>query len=638
MGPASAIALVLALEAGVVGVAAVPAVLRTAAVALALFTLCGLAPALVLVRGRLAESVPLFVLPLGAAVSSLGLTLLGLAHLPLTVGLVVVCAGSLLALLLVLHRSSQSLGSALAAARTSVVASAAPLLIAAIVGLISLLPVFRSGFATVPGQNPDAALVVGSAVLLEHSPPTATRPDLPVNHVPLVWRSKYPIYYALAGVSALAGQDPIAAFPTLCAIVLALAAVGFFLVARHMLRAPPWISLAALFLVGIDRIVVYVTVQPFYNELWATFTLPFILLTGWRYLTEPGRATAAAFVLFAALGLLVYPLLLPFPLLFLGGYAWLTHRRERAAGRPTGWISSLSLPRVRSRAWSWVLGVPLTLLLAAVLVRGVIEKLVTAGIALAPGGDLINWRGGVPYFPFGRFVGVPGSGAASYAAVCLICGLALLALRAAPGDVRRPLGWMVIITAIAGIYFRLRRYGELFDFRDLAFLGPIVLTLAVVQLGRLLGSRRRLVLSTGAVGLGAAFVAVPIAASQEINRTFDNATAYVLELRTWSRALPAGASIRLDVPPIGMQMWATYMLHEHPLSALEPLGGFYPHPPRGRKARYVLTMRFQPRPVDAIGPPLLANAQFELWRMNPAVPGPDRSRRGLLDDYTKINY
>ena len=493
MGPASAIALVLALEAGVVGVAAVPAVLRTAAVALALFTLCGLAPALVLVRGRLAESVPLFVLPLGAAVSSLGLTLLGLAHLPLTVGLVVVCAGSLLALLLVLHRSSQSLGSALAAARTSVVASAAPLLIAAIVGLISLLPVFRSGFATVPGQNPDAALVVGSAVLLEHSPPTATRPDLPVNHVPLVWRSKYPIYYALAGVSALAGQDPIAAFPTLCAIVLALAAVGFFLVARHMLRAPPWISLAALFLVGIDRIVVYVTVQPFYNELWATFTLPFILLTGWRYLTEPGRATAAAFACSRRLACSSTHCFCRSRCCS-SAVAWLAHRRERAAGRPTGWISSLSLPRVRSRAWSWVLGVPLTLLLAAVLVRGVIEKLVTAGIALAPGGDLINWRGGVPYFPFGRFVGVPGSGAASYAAVCLICGLALLALRAAPGDVRRPLGWMVIITAIAGIYFRLRRYGELFDFRDLAFLGPIVLTLAVVQLGRLRGSRRRLVL------------------------------------------------------------------------------------------------------------------------------------------------
>ena len=141
---------------------------------------------------------------------------------------------------------------------------------------------------------------------------------------------------------------------------------------------------------------------------------------------------------------------------------------------------------------------------------------------------------------------------------------------------------------------------------------------------------------TGAVGLGAAFVAVPIAASQEINRTFDNATANVLELRTWSRALPAGASIRLDVPPIGMQMWATYMLHEHPLSALEPLGGFYPHPPRGRKARYVADDALPAAPGRRDRAAVARNAQFELWRMNPAVPGSrpvqTRAARRLHED------
>jgi hypothetical protein len=110
----------------------------------------------------------------------------------------------------------------------------------------------------------------------------------------------------------------------------------------------------------------------------------------------------------------------------------------------------------------------------------------------------------------------------------------------------------------------------------------------------------------------------------------------VLALRTWDRALPAGSSVRVDVPQSGSQLWITYMFLHHPLSALDPLGGVFPHPPVGRKADYVIALSSQPRPADAIGPVLLRNAQFQLWRMNPAVPGPDVSTRREIYDLSTI--
>jgi hypothetical protein len=642
---ACAVAIVLAIDAGVRGVGAVPAVVRTGVVRVAFCALCGWAPARHLIRGELALDRPLFVLPIGAALSCLELTLLGLLHVPLAVSLAIVIIGSLAAIAVTQARRQRRTGEPVGDSFESPVRgrhllarAAPPLAVALIVALVSLLPIFRAGFATTPGQNPDVILVIGSAKLLQHAPPTARRQEQPINHVPLVWRSKYPIYYELAAVSLLAGQDPNAVFPTLAAFVLALCAVGFFLLARHMLRAPPWIALAVLLLVGIDRIVLYVTVHPYYNELWASFTLPYILLLGWLYLTRPSRISAATFALFGALGLLVYPLMLPFPAIFLGGYAWLLYRRGRAAGQSPGWIAGLSLPRPRERPWLWLPIAILAIPVCAVLVRGVFEKLATAGIALAPGGDLIDWRGGVPYFPFGTYVGLPGGSALDYLGLLIVCALAVVALQRLPSDVRRPLRWLVVVTALAGVYLRHRRYGELFDFRDLAFLGPILLMLAVSELGWLIRSPRRTVAVAGLAGLAAALIAVPAGSSREINSTFDNASRSVLQLADWSRLIPRSASIRNDIPRIGLQLWATYMLHDHRLSALRPLGGFYPHPPPGRKADYVLAMRNQPRPPDALGAPVLSDSQFALWRMNPAVRGPDVSRRGLIDDYTRINY
>src|SRR5207302_1420917 len=155
---------------------------------------------------------------------------------------------------------------------------------------------------------------------------------------------------------------------------------------------------------------------------------------------------------------------------------------------------------------------------------------------------------------------------------------------------------MVLVTALVGVYFRARTGGQLFFFKDLAFLGPYVLMLALLGLAGVVASRRRAIAAAGAAGLLAACVVVAVGGEEEIHQTYPQATRSVLALASWDRAFPRDASVRLDVPPSGWQLWAAYMLHDHPLSALNPLGGFFPHPPPGRKADYVLTYRPQSRP------------------------------------------
>ena len=629
------VGLALALGAGVVGLAALPAILRVGGVAVVLFGLCGYAPARALVRGELGAHRALLVLPLGAALSSLALAGLGILHVPLKVSLAIVIAVATLGAGLSLRRTVPPTAIA-AGERSSLIRIALPLMLAAIVGLISLLPSFRAGFPTVPGQNGDAILVVGSAVLLEHAPPTATRPDLPINHVPLEWRSKYPIYYALAAVSTLAGVDPIRAFATLSAVMLALSALGLFLFARYLLRAPPWLALLAVFLLPLDRIVVYVTIHPFYNELWGQFALPLMLLSGWRYLTSPDRRGAVLFASFTLLGLLAYPLLLPFPALFLVVRAVELWRKRRAAGRRPGWISALALPTLPR--WVWVPAIAAAVPVALVLGRGFLEKTGSALAVLAPWTSLAGWAGGqLPYLPLPYFLGMPGSNLVDYLGAGAVALLAWRGLIRLPADVRRPVAAMVAVTALIGLYFRLRPDGQLFYFKDLAFLGPYVLLLALVELAALAAVPRLRSAALGLAGCAAALVIVPLSAAREIDVTYPQVNPWVLQIRAWDHELPRGASVRIDVRPSGWQLWAAYMLVDHRRSALNPMGGLFPHPPQGRKADYVISETSQPRPGDALGAPLARNLQFTLWRMNPRVPGPDVSSRGLIDDVTHIS-
>jgi hypothetical protein len=639
---ACGIGLVLALDTGVVGVAAFPAVARTAAVGIAFFGLCGYPLAYALVRGELRAHRALFVLPLGATVSSLALAALGLLHVPLKVSLAVVIAAAALATVRVLRRrGDREAGDASTAAAPGAPALlriALPFLLVAIVGLISLLPSFRSGFVSVPGQNGDAILVVGTADLLEHAPPTATRTDTPIPSIPLEWRSKYPIYYALAAISTLAGQDPIQAFPTVVALMLALTALGFFLFARYVLRTPLWLGLLVLFLLPLDRIAMYVAIHPYYNELWGQFTLPFVLLFGWRYLNAPDRREAILFVVFAVLCLLAYPLVIPFPAVFLVASGLVVWRRRRAEGRSVRWISGLELPRPGPRSWLWIPIVVVAVPVVVVLGRGFVEKTVSALQVILPGSSLVGWSGSaLPFLPFPEFVGMPGSAAVDLVGLAVVCLLAVVGLSRVRSEVRWPVGAMVIATALIGVYFRERFDGQLFFFKDLSFVGPYVLMLALVALAWLVRSRALRTAAIGVVGIAAALIVIPVGAKREINATFPQANQYVLQLRTWNRELPRGSSVLVDIYPSGWQLWASYMLVDHPLATPIPLGGIFPHPAIGFKADYLISLRIKPPPGYAVlGPPILSNAEFQLWRMNPSLKAPEVATRPLIYDLTHI--
>jgi hypothetical protein len=563
-------------------------------------------------------------------------------HVPLGVSVVIVPVLALVVAVISHRVGAPPAEAPVGPERAPLVRLGLPVLIAALIGAISLLPIFRAGFATVPGQNGDAILAVGSAVLLEHAPPTATRPALPIDHIPLEWRSKYPIYYALAGVSKLAGQDPIRTFAPVVALMLAMTAIGFFLFARHVIRAGPWASLLAAMLVPLDRIVMYVAIHPYFNQLWGQFTLPFTFLFGLRFLRQPDRRSALLFGLFFALGVFAYPLMLPFPLIFLGGFAWLEWRRRRAAGEPAGWIRALRIPRPHARPWMWIPAVLIGIPVVAVLLRGVLEKVNSSFQVIAPWTSLSGWSGGsLPFLPWPRFFGIGGNPWPAAIGLVAVWLLAWRARRRLPEDVRRPLTWVLVAGVLIGIYFHARSGGQLFFFKVLGFTGPLVLMVALLEVVALLKSNTQRAATAGIALLIAALLIVPAGARREIGNTFDNATPAILDLRNWDHRLPAGASVRIDVPPSGIQLWSAYMLADHPVETLHPLTGFFPHPPRGRKADYVmvqlgLSRGRSRRPADAIGPALMRNAQFELWRMNPAVPGPDRSSRKLVDDVKKI--
>jgi hypothetical protein len=626
---ATVIALVIALGADVVGVAAVPSVLRTAAVTLALFAICGYAPARALSRGALAPHLSLLVLPIGAACAALELAVLGLLHSPLAASLAIVLVGSA-ALGVLAHRRIPA-GEQRAGA-PAITRIALPLFLAALVGLISLVPIFRSGIVSVPGQNGDAVLVVGTAVLLQHEPPTANvANDLPFNHIPIEWRSKYPIYYPLAAASELAGQTPVQAFPTVVAVMLALTALGFFLFATYALRAPPAAALLATFLLPLDRIVMYITIHPYYNELWGQFTLPFILLFGWRYLRSPDRITALLTLLFFALGLFAYPLMIPFPAVFLIVHAWRIYRQARSEGRRPAWISSLRIPRPQKRPILWVPILVVAVPVIAVLGRGVYEKGSEALSVVAPWDSLAGWSGrALGWIPIPQFLGMPHGAWPDYVGLAIVLALAALGARQVRRDLRIPLVAMVLVTAAIGIYFRLRNGGQLFYFKDLAFLGPYVLVLALVELATLAASARRRPALLGLAGMLAAAVIVPVSAAAEINNTYEQANTSVLGLRSWDKALPRGSSVRIDLGQSGWELWAIYMFSDHPLSAVNPLAEFFPYPVPSRKGDYVLVFRSQGEPYDAVGPPLYENTQFELFKLKPNLPGAEPSRH-LID-------
>lgn len=215
---ASAVALAIA---GVEGVHRIPlsdtvdtvgVTVRTLGAAIVLWAVCGLGVTRLLLPEGLRRYELLWVVPVGACTASLALTILGFVYVPFEVALVLVYAGGAIAAVLVLRRSGPP---ALPPLHAALVAYVALLLT-----LIALVPLYRSGFPTVIGDGSDAHLAAGTGELLRHEHPLATDTSLPVDEVPVPWRSKQPLYYSLAAVSTLAALETWEALSVLSAFLL----------------------------------------------------------------------------------------------------------------------------------------------------------------------------------------------------------------------------------------------------------------------------------------------------------------------------------------------------------------------------------------------------------------------------------
>jgi hypothetical protein len=605
---------------------AVPDLLRAFAATVVLFAVCGYAPAHVLCPAALRRWLPLLVLPLGAVTSALALTLLGYMRLPLPASLAVVLILGVAGAVVVRRRApARAEGLGLRRAELLVPAS-----IALVVAGLLLSPMVRhDSFATVLGQNGDAHLATGAAELLKHAPPGSERPELPIDHMPPVWRSKYPIYYVLAAASTLSGLDPVQTFGTVIAVVLALGVLGFYLLAVGVLGAGATGAILAMALVALDRIVYRLGFDPFYNQSWALFTFPFVLVSGWHYLRSPSRGSLTLLLMFGAASVFAYPLLAPFLALFLAVVAWQAWRRARAEGRGPGWIAALRLPRGRRSLVFWIPAVVVLVPVGFGLLAAASDKMRAAAAALVPGGDLGPWSGKTPGFqPVVYFAGVPFN--AQWLGVVVLV-LALVGLWRTRRDARVAIGVVLVALLLGAAWLQIRGAGALFHFRALSFFGPTVLVPAGIGAVALLARDRPWVRRATLAGLGVLALAMVLNVRDALKTTFPHVTPRVWELRSWSDRFPRDASVRVDVTPVGVQEWAGYMLYKHPQSASHPLLFFFPHPPVGRKADYLLVNQSRRRPADAAGGPLFQNSEFQLYRLRPDLPGRDVSSRKLQD-------
>lgn len=619
---AAMLALRIAIYSGVVGIDAVDEVLRAVLAATVLFGLTGFGLVRLLLPDGLRTHELLWILPVGACATALTMTPLGFVGVPfaLNVALVLAAGAALSAVALRRHGLPR-------VPRPSAIGW--PAYLGALLFAVALVPLFRAGFPTVIGDGSDAHLAAGTAEFLRHAHPTATAPELPVDQMPLVWQSKHAIYYAFAAVAALAGLETYETLSTLGALLLTLAGVGMFVLAREMLGAGVAAAAVAMALAGLDRMVLHTGIHPYFNQTWGYLTLPFSIVLSWWVIRHPSRGGIALLGLFLMIGAFAYPLALPIPLWILGVMWWVDRRRRIRRGErlfrardARAWVGRLPR-RVR-----WPLAVAAFFLL--VPIWGVVEKL-TQGFQMLtdPRKSLVQWGGDlVGFFPEPQFFAIHETGVWSLA-VAAIVAVALWELRRLPRDVFVALASVLAVTALVAGSMRLREYGWYFHFKVLAFVAPLVVVAAAVGLSRM----RR----WGAVLLVIWITSAVAGARDEVATTFDQLPRTTVALREWGETLPPGASIRLDMQP-GAQLWAAYMLHERPLCSQRPLSETsYPHVPLSRAADYVVSRRVR-RPFDAVGGPLRVNQEFALYRLRPGLPGGDRCSRRMVQTVQEIQY
>jgi hypothetical protein len=598
--------------------------MHVAAACTGLCAIVGFGPTRLFLPAGLRRHELIWVLPVGAVGTALELSLLVYAKVPFNPALGLMIVGSL-ALAVYAWRRDPGLPIARSAAQAGVRMSwgtlLVPLYLALLIGAIALVPMFRGGFVTVIGNGSDAHLAVGTAQFLQSNPPNGVDPAEPVDRVPLVWRSKPPIYLAFGAIARVAGMEPYAVIATLQAFLLALGALGFWLLARELLGAGTWGAAAAMGLIGLNRITLFTGMHPYFNQTWGYMAMPFAIVLAWYVVRRRSRGGMLLFGAFLGVLVFAYPLAMPLPLIAAIVF-WAFERRRQ--GR-----SLLRLPKLHNKKnLLWI--IPLFFLLLLPL-QGVLEKVSVSTRVLAPGYSLVNWGGDLTgFFPERYFLGFDDAGMGLVGVLLLGLGL-VVALRHAPRDIRWGLGGIVAFGLLAALYFRPREYGWYFHFKALAFAAPLGIAVAATGLARLKWvwvSALALVFLVGATRNGAA---------TEIGSTFDQLPKSMLELKKVDALLPPDKSVRLDMPADGRQLWAGIILSGQPLCSQKPvLETSYPHVPVSRKADYVLADDDLVKPFDAVGPPVLTLDRYVLYHLRADLPGPNRCSRKMVLTVKKL--
>ena len=608
----------------VVGIDAVDEALRVWIPGALLFALTGFGPVRFLLPASLRRHEWLWVLPTGAAVLAIVMTPLGFAGVPFEVNLALVLAGALVLDVRAVRRLGWP-------ARLPLATFGWPAYLGLLLAAVALIPMFRSGFATVVGMGQDAHMAAGSAELLRHVGPLGTDISLPVDTWWPTWRSKQAIYYAFAAVTTLTGGlETYETLSALASLLFALACVGFFLMARELLGSSVGAAALAMAFAGLARMTLHTVMHPYFNQTWGLMAFPFCFVAGWAFVRAPSWRSGAFLAIFLGLLALAYPVALPIAMLALAGFWWFDRRRRRGAGERVfefTWREWWRGLRASPRKLRWPAYVVVFLLL--VPAWGVFEKIYGAiHVAFNANQSLELWGGDVnDYFPERQFFGIVEVDG-WWLALAVIVAFAVWQLRHTARPVAIGLGAVFAAGALLAFEMRLREFGWYFHFKILAFVAPLVIVAAVVGMRR--AGRAGIVL----LAIWGFWTVAE--AREEIRGTFDELPVTMLDLREWTDAVPKEASIRLDVQP-DKQPWPAYLLHEHPLCSQRPLHyTAYPHVKISRAADYVLA-RGTGRPFDAVGAPLRENAEFALYELRDGLPGGDRCSREMVQTVTGVS-
>ena len=300
-----------------------------------------------------------------------------------------------------------------------------------LVACVALVPMFRAGFATVPGNGSDAHLAVGTAHFLQDHPPTDVAPEEPVDRVPLVWRSKPPIYYPLAAVATVTGHGDVGGVRAGRRACCSRSRRSGSSCSRATRSARAWPARRS----GMARRRPRPRRAPDRRRTRTSTSCGASSRCRSRCCSRGGRAGAtrgavALLALFLAVGAFAYPLLLPIPLVALAVLLWPERGRLRGAvARPRSllWIVPLAaraaVPAARRRREGWR--------------RGRAGRRPDARRCATWGGDL------VAFVPEHQFVALPSTAAARRRSapllvVAIVCELRRQPRALALGARRRP--------------------------------------------------------------------------------------------------------------------------------------------------------------------------------------------------------